>query len=380
MKIVQLDKVAKIQRNSIKPEEIQDGTIYVGLEHINNDGELDNVGTVENGDLSSSKYKFTENHILYGKLRPYLKKIATPSFDGICSTDILPILTGPELDKRYLFYFLRQQSMVDLATSRSTGANLPRLSPKELAKFEIPLPELGEQRRIAAVLDKADALRQKRRAALAKLDTLLQATFLHMFGDPVTNPMGWEKRPLGEIVEVQTGSTPSRKNAANYGGTIPWVKTTEVDWGIISSTEETVTELGLKNARLKLYPKGSVLIAMYGQGITRGKSAILGIEATVNQACAVLLPSELLITEYLSALLKISYEELRNLGRGGNQPNLNLSLVRSFEIPVPKIQEQIKFAEFQRRIQMQVKHFETAANYLDNLFHALQQRAFSGQL
>ena len=86
-----------------------------------------------------------------------------------------------------------------MATSRCSGANLPRKGPKQLASFQIPLPPLAEQKRIAGILDAADALRAKRREALAQLDTLLQSTFLDMFGDPVTNPMGWEVKPLTDF-------------------------------------------------------------------------------------------------------------------------------------------------------------------------------------
>ena len=105
------------------------------------------------------------------------------------------------MSRDYLFYFLRTPDTVNLATSRCSGANLPRLSPKQLASFKIPLPPFAEQKRIAGILDAADALRAKRREALAQLDTLLQSTFLDIFGDPVTNPMGWEERGLGELTQ-----------------------------------------------------------------------------------------------------------------------------------------------------------------------------------
>lgn len=101
--------------------------------------------------------------MLYGKLRPYLSKIARPNFAGVCSTDILPIRPGPSLDRDFLHHYLRLPNMVELANSRAAGANLPRLSPGVLAGFAVPLPPLREQRRIAEVLDRADSLRAQRR-------------------------------------------------------------------------------------------------------------------------------------------------------------------------------------------------------------------------
>jgi type I restriction enzyme S subunit len=145
--------VATIERYAIQPEAISQGTAYLGLEHIERGGAILGAKSVDEGELASSKFRFTERHLLYGKLRPYLAKIACPDFSGICSTDILPILPGPDLERRFLCYFLRQPTMVDYANSRAAGVNLPRLSPSALAEFEIPLPPIAEQRRIADVLD-----------------------------------------------------------------------------------------------------------------------------------------------------------------------------------------------------------------------------------
>jgi type I restriction enzyme S subunit len=180
---VQLGNVATIVRKSIAPERISDGTTYVGLENIERGGALLHVTSVSRGDLASAKFAFTADQVLFGKLRPYLAKVARPAFSGVCSTDILPITPGPRLDKDYLAHYLLTPDVVALAASRASGANLPRLSPGELAKFEIPLPSLDEQRRIAAILDHGDALRAKRREALAHLDDLTQSIFLDMFGD-----------------------------------------------------------------------------------------------------------------------------------------------------------------------------------------------------
>ena len=179
---VHLYKVAEIERNSIDPSAISDGTTYIGLENIETGGKFANVRSVSTGELASNKFVFTDKHVLYGKLRPYLAKVARPSFEGICSTDILPILPGEELDRDYLTHFLLQPSMIEMATSRSTGANLPRLSPKALAEFLIPLPPIAEQRRIAAILDKAEELRELRRQALRELDAIAQSIFIEMFG------------------------------------------------------------------------------------------------------------------------------------------------------------------------------------------------------
>ena len=177
---VALGEVVRVDRRIVSPDEIQSGTLYVGLENVQGDGSFLDVGPVANGDLASSKFCFTPGHVLYGKLRPYLRKIAMPEFVGICSTDILPLMPGHRVDRNYLYHYLRQDSMIGLATSRSRG-DLPRLSPNALLEFPITVPPLDEQRRIAAILDQADALRAKRRQAREKAGMLKQSVFLEMW-------------------------------------------------------------------------------------------------------------------------------------------------------------------------------------------------------
>jgi type I restriction enzyme S subunit len=194
-----LSEIARIDRKNIKPESIKPGTFYIGLEHINKDGSFGDFQAINPGELSSNKFYFEKNHILYGKLRPYLKKIARPEISGICSTDIIPILPTLDIDRDFLFYYLRQPKCIDLATVRSSGANLPRISPKTLGDFPIVFPPIAEQKRIAAILDKADAVRRKRREAIRLTEELLRSVFLDMFGDPVTNPKGWDVVDLKSI-------------------------------------------------------------------------------------------------------------------------------------------------------------------------------------
>src|ERR1051325_816768 len=114
-KIVTLGDVAALQRSTIQPEEIAEGTTYLSLEGIESGGTIRGAKSVDEGEIASSKFKFTDKHLLYGKLRPYLAKISCPDFSGVCSTDILPILPGRNLDRDFLCHFLRQPRMVELA-------------------------------------------------------------------------------------------------------------------------------------------------------------------------------------------------------------------------------------------------------------------------
>ena len=161
---------------------------------------------------------------------------------------------------------------------------------------------------------------------------------------------------------------------------MPWVKTGEVNGREIYETEELVTEKGIRSSKLKTFPKGTVLIAMYGQGKTRGQIGRLGVDATVNQACAALVAKEGLSSKFLFEQLKLSYDRLRNLGQGGNQPNLNSGLVKAFEIIVPPIEMQKEFVKQIQSLDLLKRQFFDTADKMNALFASLQQRAFRGGL
>ncbi|TAF78837.1 MAG: restriction endonuclease subunit S [Sphingobacteriales bacterium] len=276
------------------------------------------------------------------------------------------------------YYFSSPQFIKDLMKISNQSVNQCSFSISKLKDLQIPLPPLPVQKRIAEILDAADALKRKDQELLKKYDELAQAIFIDMFGDPVKNEKGWEVRTIGSLTSVGSGSTPSRQVNEYFGGPISWVKTTEVNGQIIYSTEENISEKGLKNSSCKLYPKNSVIIAMYGQGKTRGQVGILGVEATTNQACAVIKPSKELDSTFLFNYLKLSYKTLRELGRGGNQENLNKGMIEDFEIIFPDYTKQLEFNKRMEILDSLKKSFNQ--NKSQNLFNSLIKKAFKGKL
>ena len=174
-----LGEVASLERKSLLPEEIETGTSYLGLEHIESGGRILGYQRVGAGELQSNKFMFDPGTLLYGKLRPYLAKICIPDREGCCSTDILPIRPSQELDISYLKHVLLWKPYVDKANSLCSGANLPRISPSSLLGIEIPLPPLEEQRRIAAILDKGESIKalfaKREKAFLSVEESLFSA-------------------------------------------------------------------------------------------------------------------------------------------------------------------------------------------------------------
>ena len=385
-----LDSIATLDRQSIHPSEVEAATPYLGLEHLDGDGGIYCNQTVGSASLKSNKFQFSDRHVLFGKLRPYLRKIVRPVFSGVCSTDIIPILPKDGVSRDYLFYFLRTPGTVDLATSRCSGANLPRLGPRQLASFQIPLPPFEEQKRIAGILDAADALRAKRREALGQLDTLLQSTFLGMFGDPVTNPMGWEQRHLPEIVS-------KRKNALKrgpFGGALK--KEIFVAEGFKVYEQKNVIyddfDIGsyfIKKSdyeRLSPFKVSShdLLISCSG---TIGRIAAVPLHAApgvMNQALLKidLDESAMLNSFFLSLWRSQSFErQVLGMTHGTGMKNMkSMAELKGINFVAPPLELQHRFATIVESVKQQRARQRAHLAELDILFASLQSRAFRGDL
>ena len=159
-------------------------------------------------------------------------------------------------------------------------------------------------------------------------------------------PEDWEIVKLGKLTTVETGKTPLRSNKQFWdNGTINWATTTEVNETYIVSTNEKITNQAVAELKMKILPINTILLAMYGQGKTRGKVALLRIESTINQAFASIKPNKNYSTNFIFNYLDKSYEKIRDLSHGSNQDNLNLDIVKALQIPLPPLKEQEKIAE-----------------------------------
>lgn len=379
-----LAEVATIERDAIQPESITQGTRYVGLEHIETGGRIVAAKSVNEGELASTKFKFTDRHVLYGKLRPYLAKIVCPDFSGICSTDILPILPGPRLDRRFLCYFLRQPAMIEHASSRSAGANLPRISPEALARFKIPLPPLTEQHRIAAVLDCGEGLRSKRRVALAHLDILVRSIFLDLFGDPAANPKQWPVRRLGELIcdGPQNGLY---KPSSDYGSGTPILRIDAFYDGVVSdiSTLKRVRLSEVERAGFAL-TENDVVINRVNSLEYLGKCALIPSlpEPIVFESNMMRFRLNLgiahprFISQFLQSEFIKSQIQLR-AKRAVNQASINQQDVADFRVYVPPIEIQGEFADRVAAVERLREKYLNSLTETNALVAALQHHAFS---
>ena len=224
------------------------------------------------------------NDVLVSTVRPNLNSVAvvTEEFNGAtASTGYTVLRPLPEiLDTQYLFHWVKTNHFINEMIKLATGQSYPAVSDKIILNSKIPLPPLAEQRRIASILDQADELRQKRQQAIEKLDQLLQATFIDMFGDPVSNPKGWDKEKMDTLMTIVRGGSP--RPIENFlGGTYPWIKIGDATKGddlFITKTKEAITEEGLHKTRL--LPEGSVIFA--NCGVSLGFARILKIQGCIH--------------------------------------------------------------------------------------------------
>ena len=180
-------------------------------------------------------------------------------------------------------------------------------------------------------------------------------------------PVEWEIKEIGEIAKVSSGGTPNRAELIYWNGDIPWITTSLIDYNTITIAEEFITKDGLNNSSAKLYQPGTLLMAMYGQGKTRGKVAILGITAAANQACAAIVLNQNIDSEFVFQYLSHNYQNIRKLSNTGNQENLNAEIVKSINIKLPTLAEQKKIASI-------LKCWNEAIQKAQQLIEQLKQR------
>ena len=194
-------------------------------------------------------------------------------------------------------------------------------------------------------------------------------------------PEDWEIVKLGKLTTVETGKTPLRSNKQFWdNGTINWATTTEVNETYIVSTNEKITNQAVAELKMKILPINTILLAMYGQGKTRGKVALLRIESTINQAFASIKPNKNYSTNFIFNYLDKSYEKIRDLSHGSNQDNLNLDIVKALQIPLPPLKEQEKIAEILTTWDEAITKQTELLEAKELLKIALMQKLLSGEV
>lgn len=185
----------------------------------------------------------------------------------------------------------------------------------------------------------------------------------------------WPTVPLGSVASTKSGGTPDRKNPSYWAtGGIPWVTTSEVNYSVITNSNEQISDEGLRNSAAKIFPKGTLLIALYGQGKTRGQVGILGMAAATNQACAAIVPSDGYDTQFLFYVLQNDYGRIRALSNSGGQDNLSAELVREIRVPAAPLPEQRRIAEILRTWDEAIEKLEALGEAKERRLQTLREK------
>jgi type I restriction enzyme S subunit len=266
---------------------------------------------------------------------------------------------------------------------------MPRATWDFIGNISLPTLPLESQKLIARFLDRKTATIDTLIAKKQRLIQLLEEKRTALINQAVTKglnpnapmkdsgipwigeiPEHWGIVALGYICSLTSGGTPDRNRPEFWSGDIPWVKTGEINYNYIHQTEEYITEVGLKNSSTKLASKGTLLMAMYGQGVTRGRVAILDIEASFNQACLAIYPHQLIEIKYLYYYFVNAYQHIRDDGNETSQMNLSSGLIGKIKITLPTIEEQRTIASF---LDGKVEYIDSLKQKLKNSIEKLQE-------
>ncbi|CAH9057298.1 hypothetical protein PSEHALCIP103_01628 [Pseudoalteromonas haloplanktis] len=286
------------------------------------------------------------------------------------------------IDKKYLLYAL-QKDVEKIKQEQGSGSTMIHVTKTAMEDREIPLPPLDEQKRIAAILDKADAIRRKRQQAIQLADDFLRSVFLDMFGDPVTNPKGWEVKSLKDIAKIQIGPFGTQLHKEDYiEGGIPLINPTHIVKGnIVPKTNLSVSNE--KHATLSEYhlKVGDIIMGRRGE---MGRCAIVN-EKEAGWMCGTgslyIRPNKAgVFSEYLNKLLSSQAikNHLESESQGATMPNLNKNIVGNIQIPVPSDEVLDDFTRLKVKF---LKLTETSQNFANEMiFESLSQKAFAGEL
>lgn len=329
--------------------------------------------------------------------RMSLGKLVRANFDSAINQDLKAIFVNENVSKIYFEYWYR--SIAQKIQEMGTGTTVKGIRLEDIKQLSFALPPLAEQQQIAQKLDEllaqVDTLKTRLDAIHNILKRFRQSVLAAAVSGRLTEEWresysigfdSWEKTDLGAVSNVATGKTPKRdQNEYWDNGTIPWLTSSATGNSFTYEAEQFVTDFAVKDCGLKLFDAGTLLLAMYGEGKTRGQVTELKISAACNQACAAIAVNESkILRPFVKLVLQENYEETRKVAVGGAQPNLNLNKVREIPVLVPPLEEQTEIVRrveqlfaYADQIEQRVKDAQARVNYLTQ---SILAKAFRGEL
>ncbi|WP_029142668.1 restriction endonuclease subunit S [Heyndrickxia coagulans] len=428
---VKLKTINKDKKRNIDPKSFKDETFELYSVPSFPEGSPE---FIKGDEIGSSKQLVNKDEILLCKINPRINRVWKVlnnhgKFRQLASTEWIVISENKAIYSEYLLYLLKSPYFRKLITSNvsGVGGSLTRARPKEVETYPIAVPPIKEQKRIAdkverllSKIDEAKRLIEEAKETFelrgaAILDKAFRGELTRKWREENKNiedaeslyvkikesqsirrkvskeinikdlrysiPSTWKWVRLGDVFTITSGGTPKRTIPEYYEGNIPWIKTGEIKWNAINESEEQITPEAVANSSAKLLPPNTVLVAMYGQGLTRGRAAILSVEATCNQAVCALLPNDYIAPEFIFYYFMEGYQRFRQVAKGGNQENLSVSLISDFIFPLPPLEEQrVIITTLQNIFKKESKIKDLIKINTDEIKQSILSKAFRGEL
>ena len=329
-------------------------------------------------EIGTSTVSFDKGNVLYSKLRPYLNKVVIPEKPGYATSEMLPLCPDANvLTREYLTYFLRSPRFVTYINEKPSGAKKPRANITDLKAVEVDCPSIDEQKRITKVFDEVTGIIKARQQQLQKLDELVKARFVEMFGDPMTDVSKWSASTIGEQFNVASGGTPATGEKAYWeNGTIPWIGSNMCQDTMLSENDgKFITEEGYAHSSTKWFHKGTVLVALVGATI--GKTALLRFDTTTNQNIAAIdvTPNAAFSSEFVFYHMQMLYSKFMEIG-SGKFKMANQGFIRQLPLICPPMELQEQFAAFVEQTDKSKAAIQKALDETQLLFDSLMQKYF----
>jgi len=323
---------------------------FVGVENVESGNGIINLNdSARVGSQKSTSFRFDERHVLYGKLRPYLNKVATPTFAGKCSTELVPLLPQAGVDREYLGYLLRRKETVDYAMSSVTGARMPRTDMKALMSLRVPFPSLDEQRRMVGILNGAAKIERLQKRAQGLLREFIPALFIEMFGDPADNSMDWKIEPLANLCNLAQYGTSKKPNDQAEG--LPLLRMGNVTYdGILDCAELKHVQIPSTDITKYELHSGDIVFNRTNSKDLVGKTGLWDGRFPAVAASYFIrlrLDESRVTPTFVWAFMNSRYMKRRffDIARGAiGQANINARELKSLLLPVPPIETQRRFS------------------------------------
>jgi type I restriction enzyme S subunit len=335
--------------------------------------------------VGSSKVLLKDQDVLLSRIVPHIRRCwivnGTEDHRRIGSGEWIVFRVPKNVDPKYLRYFFLTEKFGKkfMQTVRGVGGSLLRADPKQVGEFEIPLPPLPIQKKIAAILDKADSLRQKDKQLLEYYNKLAQSIFYDMFGDPTVNPKKWPLRNLNEIGTLERGVSKHRpRNAPELlGGPYPLIQTGDIANAdvYITSFSSSYSEIGL--AQSKLWPKGTLCITI---AANIGKTAITTFDSCFPDSVVGFKSNEYSNPIFVKFWFNHIQSALEEFAPEAAQKNINLEILRGLKVPTPPLSGQNQFAQKIGKVEGMKRETKSSIKNSETLFLTLLQKAFKGEL